>query len=122
MALLKDGTRIYGTLYANTAVVTGGINVAPQIQSSFSQANSAFLQANTPSHVANSAGFYANGAFVKANTADINANAASSISASDTDVSSIATPSNFCVYEATALSPSFFTPSKTPCTTVYNAA
>ena len=76
MALLKDGTRIYGTLYANTAVVTGGINVAPQIESSFSQANAAFIVANTPTHVANSAGFYANGAFITANSSGNYANGA----------------------------------------------
>ena len=78
--------------------IVGGVNVTPQIQLSYNQANSAFihanaafeaanvggsatdswsrntanaafLQANTPSHVANSAAIYANGAFDAANAA-----------------------------------------------------
>ena len=56
MALLKDGTRIYGTLFANTEVVIGSMNVASQINASFLQANSAnvlaqaaFDKANTTS-------------------------------------------------------------------------
>jgi len=40
--------------------IIGGVNVTPQIQL-------AFTQANTPSHVANSAASYANSAFAKAN-------------------------------------------------------
>ena len=40
--------------------IVGGVNVAPQIQLAFTQANSAFIAAN-------SAGVYANGAFAKAN-------------------------------------------------------
>ena len=47
--------------------IVGGVNVTPQIQL-------AFTQANTPSHVANSAASYANGAFGKANTAAVAAN------------------------------------------------
>jgi len=42
--------------------IIGGVNVTPQIQL-------AFTQANTPSHVANSAASYANGAFLAANSA-----------------------------------------------------
>ena len=56
MALLKDGTRIFGTLYANTEVVIGSMNVASQINASFLRANSAnvlaqaaFDKANTTS-------------------------------------------------------------------------
>ncbi len=58
MALLKDGTRIFGTLYANTEVVIGSMNVASQI-------NAAFLQAN-------SANILAQAAFDKANTTSAN--------------------------------------------------
>lgn len=47
--------------------IVGGVNVTPQIQL-------AFTQANTASHVANSAASYANGAFGKANTAAVAAN------------------------------------------------
>jgi hypothetical protein len=47
--------------------IIGGVNVAPQIQL-------AFTQANTPSHVSNSAASYANSAFIKANTAATAAN------------------------------------------------
>ena len=43
--------------------IVGGVNVSPQIQFAFTQANSAFIAAN-------SAGVYANGAFAKANTQD----------------------------------------------------
>jgi hypothetical protein len=43
--------------------IVGGVNVTPQIQFAFTQANSAFTAAN-------SAGVYANGAFAKANTQD----------------------------------------------------
>jgi hypothetical protein len=43
--------------------IVGGVNVTPQIQLAFTQANSAFIAAN-------SAGVYANGAFAKANTQD----------------------------------------------------
>jgi len=49
--------------------IVGGVNVTPQIQL-------AFTQANTPSHVANSASSYANSAFVTANSAGIYANSA----------------------------------------------
>ena len=42
--------------------IVGGVNVTPQIQL-------AFTQANTPSHVANSAASYANSAFAAANAA-----------------------------------------------------
>ena len=42
--------------------IVGGVNVTPQIQL-------AFTQANTPSYVANSAATYANGAFAAANAA-----------------------------------------------------
>ena len=42
--------------------IVGGVNVTPQIQFAFTQANSAFIAAN-------SAGVYANGAFVAANAA-----------------------------------------------------
>ena len=51
--------------------IIGGVNVTPQIQL-------AFTQANTPSHVANSAASYANSAFLKANTAAVAANTPSS--------------------------------------------
>ena len=51
--------------------IIGGVNVTPQIQL-------AFTQANTPSHVANSAASYANSAFGKANTAGVAANTPSS--------------------------------------------
>lgn len=47
--------------------IVGGVNVTPQIQL-------AFTQANTPSHVANSAASYANAAFAKANTGTTGAN------------------------------------------------
>ena len=47
--------------------IIGGVNVTPQIQL-------AFTQANTPSHVANSASSYANAAFAKANTSVTGAN------------------------------------------------
>jgi hypothetical protein len=43
--------------------IVGGVNVTPQIQFAFTQANAAFIAAN-------SAGVYANGAFAKANTQD----------------------------------------------------
>ena len=43
--------------------IVGGVNVTPQIQLAFTQANLAFIAAN-------SAGVYANGAFAKANTQD----------------------------------------------------
>jgi hypothetical protein len=43
--------------------IVGGVNVTPQIQFAFTQANAAFTAAN-------SAGVYANGAFAKANTQD----------------------------------------------------
>jgi len=43
--------------------IVGGVNVTPQIQLAFTQANAAFIAAN-------SAGVYANGAFAKANTQD----------------------------------------------------
>lgn len=43
--------------------IVGGVNVTPQIQLAFTQANSAFIAAN-------SAGVYANEAFAKANTQD----------------------------------------------------
>jgi hypothetical protein len=52
--------------------IIGGVNVAPQIQF-------AFTQANTPSHVSNSAASYANSAFIKANTAGTAANTPSAI-------------------------------------------
>ena len=52
--------------------IIGGVNVAPQIQL-------AFTQANTPSHVSNSAASYANSAFIKANTAGTAANTPSAI-------------------------------------------
>ena len=51
--------------------IIGGVNVTPQIQL-------AFTQANTPSHVANSAASYANSAFGRANTAAVAANTPSS--------------------------------------------
>jgi hypothetical protein len=51
--------------------IVGGVNVTPQIQL-------AFTQANTPSHVANSASSYANGAFTRANNS-INANTGGTI-------------------------------------------
>ena len=68
--------------------IVGGVNVTPQIQLAFTQANtpshvansaasyanSAFLTANTPTHVANSAASYANSAFGRANTAAVAAN------------------------------------------------
>ena len=68
MALLKDGTRIYGTLYANTEVVIGSLNVSSQIATAFDKANSAGIAANTPSSVANAAYNHANAAFIAANT------------------------------------------------------
>jgi hypothetical protein len=68
MALLKDGTRIYGTLYANTEVVIGSLNVSSQIATAFDKANSAGIAANTPSSVANAAFDHANAAFIAANT------------------------------------------------------
>jgi hypothetical protein len=52
--------------------IIGGVNVTPQIQL-------AFTQANTPSHVSNSAASYANSAFIKANTAGTAANTPSAI-------------------------------------------
>jgi hypothetical protein len=55
MALLKDGTRIYGTLYANTEVVIGSMNVASQINASFLQANSANILAQAAFNAANTA-------------------------------------------------------------------
>jgi len=51
--------------------IVGGVNVTPQIQL-------AFTQANTPSHVANSAASYANSAFLRANNS-INANTGGTI-------------------------------------------
>jgi hypothetical protein len=82
--------------------IVGGVNVTPQIQFAFTQANtpsyvansaasyansgfavansssgyanSAFLRANTPSDVANSAASYANSAFGKSNSAFLQAN------------------------------------------------
>jgi len=51
--------------------IVGGVNVTPQIQL-------AFTQANTPSHVANSAASYANSAFGRANNS-INANTGGTI-------------------------------------------
>ena len=53
MALLKDGTRIFGTLYANTEVVIGSMNVASQINASFLQANSANVLAQAAFDKAN---------------------------------------------------------------------
>jgi hypothetical protein len=50
--------------------IVGGVNVTPQIQL-------AFTQANTPSHVANSAASYANSAFSVANSASGAASASS---------------------------------------------
>jgi hypothetical protein len=47
--------------------IVGGVNVTPQIQL-------AFTQANTPSHVANSAASYANSAFTRANSSLTSAN------------------------------------------------
>ena len=47
--------------------IIGGVNVTPQIQL-------AFTQANTPSHVANSAASYANSAFTRANSSLTSAN------------------------------------------------
>lgn len=47
--------------------IIGGVNVTPQIQL-------AFTQANTPSHVSNSAASYANAAFIHANAAFTRAN------------------------------------------------
>jgi len=55
MALLKDGTRIYGTLYANTEVVIGSMNVASQINAAFLQANSANILAQAAFNTANTA-------------------------------------------------------------------
>ena len=55
MALLKDGTRIYGTLFANTEVVIGSMNVASQINASFLQANSANILAQAAFNTANTA-------------------------------------------------------------------
>lgn len=51
--------------------IIGGVNVTPQIQL-------AFTQANTPSHVSNSAASYANAAFIHANAAFNAANTGSS--------------------------------------------
>jgi hypothetical protein len=52
--------------------IIGGVNVTPQIQL-------AFTQANTPSHVSNSAASYANAAFIHANAAFNAANTGSSL-------------------------------------------
>lgn len=97
MALLKDGTRIYGTLFANTEVVIGSMNVASQINAAFNQANTSniksqaafdaantaasntiFLQSinNTQNANISSTNSYAQGAYNKANTADVKAQAA----------------------------------------------
>ena len=62
--------------------IVGGVNVTPQIQFAFTQANSAFTAAN-------SAGVYANGAFAKANTQDtINLTQNNSITAAFTAANS----------------------------------
>ena len=62
--------------------IVGGVNVTPQIQFAFTQANSAFIAAN-------SAGVYANGAFAKANTQDtINLTQNNSITAAFTAANS----------------------------------
>ena len=52
--------------------IIGGVNVTPQIQL-------AFTQANTPSHVSNSAASYANAAFIHANAAFNAANSAATV-------------------------------------------
>jgi len=62
--------------------IIGGINVAPQIQFSFNQANAAFIAAN-------SAGVYANGAFATANNeAGVNLTQNNSITAAFTQANS----------------------------------
>jgi hypothetical protein len=65
--------------------IIGGVNVTPQIQL-------AFTQANTPSHVANSAASYANSAFTRANNS-LDANNGGTVTGTITATSFITTGS-----------------------------
>jgi hypothetical protein len=65
--------------------IVGGVNVTPQIQL-------AFTQANTPSHVANSAASYANSAFARANNS-LDANNGGTVTGTITATSYITTGS-----------------------------
>jgi hypothetical protein len=67
--------------------IVGGVNVAPQIQSSYNQANSAFIHANAAFAAANTGGSatdswsrnQANAAFIQANAAFLQANTPSHV-------------------------------------------
>lgn len=67
--------------------IIGGVNVTPQIQL-------AFTQANTPSHVANSAASYANAAFAKANISVTGANSFGVIYTANNDTFANASAAN----------------------------
>jgi hypothetical protein len=87
MALLKDGTRIYGTLYANTEVVIGSMNVASQINAAYLKANTANILAQDAFNHANSVNTVTQSAYNQANSASVLAAAA--FSTANTDVTSI---------------------------------
>lgn len=55
MAQLKDGTRVYGTLTANTEVVIGTMNVSTTLTAGYGVTNAAFGVANAAFLVANTA-------------------------------------------------------------------
>ncbi len=55
MAQLKDGTRVYGTLTANTEVVIGTMNVSTTLTAGYGLTNAAFDVANAAFLVANTA-------------------------------------------------------------------
>lgn len=79
MAKLQDGTRIYGTLNVNTAIIIAGtLNVAPTLNAAFALANAANQAANAAynqANTANSFAFLVNSntvaAFAKANAATL---------------------------------------------------
>jgi len=66
MAKLLDGTRVYGSFTANTAVIAGTLNVAPAIASSYDKANSANVLAFNTGVGANA---FASATIAGANTA-----------------------------------------------------
>jgi hypothetical protein len=75
--------------------IIGGVNVTPQIQL-------AFTQANTPSHVSNSAASYANAAFIHANAAFNAANTGSGGGTTDFGFGIIYTANNDTYANASA--------------------
>ena len=71
MALLKDGTRIFGTLNVNTEIVVSNTSILSTLNSAFSLANTGNTTAVSAFDKANSANVVASSAFDKANSANV---------------------------------------------------